>query len=167
MPFPRGFNRVLQHRINFGIRHEMRGHLPVELNQACHTALRQHRIQSCRVSFLRRAEALSLRSLFHEAKMGLKAYPPPDRRFGDRKLRRFKPVLAKRYRDAEVEMFASKQECASGDLFTLTQHPGVGPINNHAEKKLREPIAHRKIRRQLKSETGMAVFSRMMTAVPA
>ncbi|MDG6921416.1 MAG: hypothetical protein JRN59_07800 [Nitrososphaerota archaeon] len=63
--------------------------------------------------------------MFHEAKMGLKAYPPPDRRFGDRKLRRFKAVLSKRYRDAEVERFPSKLKGAPGDLFTLTYHPGI------------------------------------------
>jgi hypothetical protein len=40
----------------------------------------------------------------------------------------------------------------------------VEPTNNHAERELREPIVHRKIRGQLKCEEGMTVFSRLMTA---
>lgn len=43
--------------------------------------------------------------------------------------------------------------------------PGVEPTNSHAERQLREPTVHRKTRGQLKSENGMNVFGRLMTAV--
>ena len=80
-------------------------------------------------------------------------------------LRRLRALLSRRYRDADVKRFVSKLKGASGDLFTFALHPGVQPTNNRAERELREPIVHRKIRGQLKSETGMTVFSRLMTAV--
>jgi hypothetical protein len=41
----------------------------------------------------------------------------------------------------------------------------VDPTNSHAERELREPIVHRKIRGQLKSEKGIKMFSVLMTAV--
>ena len=124
-------------------------------------------IQRCWAHVLREAEALlsSLRSLFHETKSGLEAHPPPNRKLRARMLRRLRALLSKRYMDADVKRFVSKLKGASGDLFTFTLHPGVQPTNNHAERELREPIVHRKIRGQLKSETGMTVFSRLMTAV--
>lgn len=53
---------------------------------------------------------------------------------------------------------------ASKDLFTFTLYRGVEPTNNHAERELREPIVHRKIRGQLKSEKGIETFSRLLTA---
>ena len=58
--------------------------------------------------------------------------------------------------------FIPKLKSASKDLFTLR---GVEPTNNHAERQLREPIAHREIRGQFKSEKGTVMFSRLMTAV--
>jgi transposase len=80
-------------------------------------------------------------------------------------LRRLRRLLSGEYGDADVVRFVSKLKAASRDLFTFTLYRGVEPTNNHAERELREPIVHRKIRGQLKSETGMTVFSRLMTAV--
>ena len=70
-----------------------------------------------------------------------------------------------KYMDADVLKFVSKLKSASKDLFTFTLYRGVDPTNSHAERQLREPIVHRKIRGQLKSEKGMVMFSRLMTAV--
>ena len=129
--------------------------------------LREAEVLSLRARGKKEAEALlsSLRSLFHKTKSGLMAHPPPNRRLRARMLRRLRALLSKSYRDVDVKRFVSKLKRASGDLFTFTLHPGVQPTNNHAERELREPIVHRKIRGQLKSETGMTVFSRLMTAV--
>jgi len=137
-------------------------------------------LQRCWVHILREAELLSLRArgreeaeallsslriLFHETKSELEKHPPPNRRLHDRMLRRLRALLSRRYRDADVARFVSKLKEASRDLFTFTLYRGVEPTNNHAERELREPIVHRKIRGQLKSEEGMTMFSRLMTAV--
>lgn len=137
-------------------------------------------IQRCWGHILREAEALSLRardkeealrlllslrSIFHETKNELREHPPPNQELHDRMLRRLRYLLSKRYRDADVVRLVSKLKEASRDLFTFTLHPGVQPTNNHAERQLKEPIVHRKIRGQLKSEEGMTVFSRLMTAM--
>ena len=108
---------------------------------------------------------LSLRSIFHETKGELKEHPPPNLELHDRMLRRLRYLLSKRYTDTDVVRFVSKLGEASRNLFTFTLYRGVQPTNNHAERELREPIIHRKIRGQLKSEEGMTVFSRLMTAV--
>lgn len=68
-------------------------------------------------------------------------------------------------RDADMARFVSKLKAAPRGLFTFTFYRGVEPTNNHAKKELGEPIVHRKIQGQLKSETGMAALSRLMTAV--
>lgn len=107
----------------------------------------------------------SLRRLFHETKDELKEHPPPNRKLHDRMLRKLKYILSKKYSDALVMKFVSKLKSASNDLFTFTLYRGVDPTNSHAERELREPIVHRKIRGQLKSEKGMVMFSRLMTAV--
>ena len=106
----------------------------------------------------------SLRRIFHETKSELEEHPPPNQELHDRQLRRLRYVLSKSYADADVVRFVSKLKSASRDLFTFTLHRGVEPTNNHAERQIREPIVHRKIRGQLKSEAGMMVFSRLMTA---
>ena len=107
----------------------------------------------------------SLRSLFHETKEELKKHPPPNCKLHDRQLRRLRYILSKKYRDPDVIAFVAKLKRASKDLFTFTMYQGVAPTNNHAERELREPIVHRKIRGQLKSEKGIKMFSRLMTAV--
>ena len=107
----------------------------------------------------------SLRKMFHETKEELKEDPPPNRELHDRQLRKLRYLLSKKYRDPDVKAFVSKLKRASGDLFAFTLYPGVQPTNNHAERELREPIVHRRIRGQLKSEKGIKMFSRLMTAV--
>jgi hypothetical protein len=116
------------------------------------------------------AQALlsSLRGIFHETESELsREHPPPNRRLHYRMLRKFRALLSKRYTDPDVLMFVSKLMNASNDLFTFTLYPGVEPTNNLAERELKEPIVHRKIRGQLKCEDGMTVFGRLMTAVSA
>jgi len=107
----------------------------------------------------------SLRRLFHETKKELKGDPPPNRKLYDWQLRKLRYILSKKYSNADVVKFVSKLKSASRDLFTFTLHRRVDPTNSHAERQLREPIVHRKIRGQLKSEKGVMMFSRMMTAV--
>ncbi|MCL5069078.1 MAG: IS66 family transposase [Thaumarchaeota archaeon] len=106
----------------------------------------------------------SLRRLFHETKEELKEHPPPNRKLRDRQLRKLRYVLSRKYLDDDVLKFVSKIKSASKDLFTFTLFRGVDPTNNHAERQLREPIVHRKIRGQLKSERGIVMFSRLLTA---
>jgi transposase len=137
-------------------------------------------IQRCWAHVLREAEVLSLRArgreeagallsslraIFHETKSGLEEHPPPNKSLHYRMLRRLRALLSREYMDADVLKFVSKVKDASRDLFTFTLYRGVEPTNNHAERELREPIVHRKIRGQLKSEEGMTMFSRLMTAV--
>lgn len=139
-------------------------------------------LQRCWAHLLREAEVLSLRlkgggreeaehllsslrRVFHETKSELREHPPPDRTLHDRQLRKLRYILSKRYVDADVVKFVSKLETAARDLFTFTLFRGVEPTNNHAERQIREPIVHRKIRGQLKSEKGIVIFSRLMTAV--
>ncbi len=107
----------------------------------------------------------SLRRLFHETKNELEEHPPPNRKLHDSQLHKLRYLLSKKYSDADVAKFVSKLKSASNDLFTFTLYRGVEPTNNHAERQLREPIVHRKIRGQLKSEKGIMMFSRLMTAV--
>ena len=107
----------------------------------------------------------SLRRVFHETKSELREHPPPNQELHDRQLRKLRYILSKSYVDADVVKFVSKLKSASRDLFTFTLYRGVEPTNNHAERQIREPIVHRKIRGQLKSEKGMMIFSRLMTAV--
>jgi transposase len=107
----------------------------------------------------------SLRGLFHETKQELKEHPPPNRKLHDRQLPKLRYILSKMYSDVEVLKFVSKLKTASRNLFTFTLYQGVDPTNSRAERELREPIVHRKIRGQLKSEKGMVMFSRLMTAV--
>lgn len=107
----------------------------------------------------------SFRRLFHETKEELKKHPPPNRKLHDSQLRKLRYILSNKYIDADVLKFVSKLKSASKDLFTFTLYRGVDPTNSHAERQLREPIVHRKIRGQLKSEKGMVMFSRLMTAV--
>ena len=139
-------------------------------------------LQRCWAHLLREAEILalklkgrgkeeanyllsSLRSLFHETKSELKEHPPPNQKLRDRQLCKLRYILSKKYADADAVKFVSKLKSASRDLFTFTMFRGVDPTNSHAERELREPIVHRKIRGQLKSEKGMVMFSRLMTAV--
>lgn len=108
----------------------------------------------------------SLRSLFHETKEELKEHPPPNKKLHDRQLRKLRYILLrKKYSDADVVKFVSKLKSASRDLFTFTLYHDVDPTNSRAERQLREPIVHRKIRGQLKNEKGIVMFSRLMTAV--
>ncbi|MDG7016468.1 MAG: IS66 family transposase [Nitrososphaerota archaeon] len=137
-------------------------------------------IQRCWAHVLREAEVLtlrargkeeaehllsSLRSIFQETKRELEKHPPPNKSLHYVMLRRLRAVLSREYTDPDVLKLVSKLMNASSDLFTFTLHAGVEPTNNHAERELREPIVHRKIRGQLKCEDGMTVFSRLMTAV--
>ena len=138
-------------------------------------------IQRCWAHVLREAEALSLRadgkeeaatllsslrSIFHETKSRLQEHPPPNQELHDEMFGRLTALLSsKTYADPDVARFISKLKGASEDLFTFTLYPGVEPTNNHGERQLREPIVHRKIRGQLKSEEGMIMFGRLMTAV--
>ena len=108
----------------------------------------------------------SLRSLFHETKEALKERPPPNQKLHDRQLRKLRYILSgKKYSDFDVVKFVSKLKSASRDLFTFTLCRRIDPTNSHAERQLREPIVHRKIRGQLKNEKGIVMFSRLMTAV--
>ncbi|MHB2035260.1 MAG: IS66 family transposase [Nitrososphaerales archaeon] len=107
----------------------------------------------------------SLRRLFHETKEEMKEHPPPNRELRDRQLRKLRRILSRKFSDADVLKFVAKLKSASNDLFTFTMFRGVDPTNNHAERQLREPIVQRKIRGQLKSEKGIKMFSRLMTAV--
>lgn len=106
-----------------------------------------------------------LRKLFSETKSELKKHPPPNRKLHDTQLRKLRYLLSKRYRDPDVVAFVSKLKRASNDLFTFTLYRGVDPTNNRAERELKEPIIHRKIRGQLKTEKGILMFGRLMTAV--
>jgi transposase len=108
---------------------------------------------------------LSLRKLFSETKSELKEHPPPNRKLHDSQLRKLRYLLSKVYRDPDVVAFVSKLQRASNELFTFTMFRGVEPTNNCGERELKEPIVHRKIRGQLKSEKGTVMFSRLMTAV--
>ncbi|MGI0084367.1 MAG: IS66 family transposase [Nitrososphaerales archaeon] len=107
----------------------------------------------------------SLRSLFHETKSELKEHPPPNQKLHDRSLHKLRYVLSKMYMGIDVVKFVSKLKSASKDLFTFTLHHNVELTNSHAERQLREPIVHRKIRGQLKSEKGIVMFSRLLTVV--
>jgi transposase len=129
--------------------------------------LREAEVLSLRASDKEEAEALlsSLRGIFQETRSGLEEHPPPNRKLHYRMLRKLRALLSREYTDADVHKFVSKLKAASSDLFTFTMHRGVEPTNNHAERELREPIVHRKIRGQLKCEKGIAIFSRLMTAV--
>ncbi len=129
--------------------------------------LREAEFLSLRAMKTEEAEALlsSLRGIFHETKSELREHPPPNRSLHYRMLRRLRALLSEKYADPDVVRFVSKLKNASMDLFTFTLYPGVEPTNNHAERELKEPIVHRKIRGQLKCEDGMTVFSRLMTAV--
>jgi transposase len=130
--------------------------------------LREAEILTLRTRGRGKAEAeyllSSLRSLFHGTKEELKEHPPPNKKLHDGQLRKIRYILSRKYVDADVLKFVMKLKRASKDLFAFTLYRGVEPTNNHAERELREPIVHRKIRGQLKSEKGIEMFSRLLTA---
>ena len=71
-----------------------------------------------------------------------------------------------RYRDDEsLQKFLTKLNNAKNNLFTFLLYPGVQPTNNTAERALREPIIHRKIRGCVRNEKGMRMFGNLMSVI--
>jgi len=71
-----------------------------------------------------------------------------------------------RYRgDESLHKFLNKIDNAKNNLFTFLLCPGVQPTNNMAERALREPIIHRKIRGCVRNEKGCKMFGNLMSAI--
>ena len=64
-----------------------------------------------------------------------------------------------------LQKFLTKLNNAKNNLFTFLLYPGVQPTNNAAERALREPIIHRKIRGCVRNEKGMKLFGNLMSCV--
>ena len=57
------------------------------------------------------------------------------------------------------EKFGTKLHNAVLNLFTFLEYPDLEPTNNRAERALRDPVLHRKVRGQLRTSRGMRMFS--------
>lgn len=108
----------------------------------------------------------SLAALYRNTTASLKERPPPNWSLYLRSMHAFRKMVSKSYGDdPDVLRFIAKLRNAGRSLFTFVMHPGVEPTNNAAERVLREPVIHRKIRGQLKTESGMKMFGNIMTSV--
>ena len=63
------------------------------------------------------------------------------------------------------EKFGGKLQNAAPNLFTFMEHPDMEPTNNRAERALRSPVIHRKVRGQLRTSGGMRMFSILMSCL--
>lgn len=74
-------------------------------------------------------------------------------------------IITRYKNDESLQKFLTKLYNAKDNLFTFLLYPGVQPTNNAAERALREPIIHRKIRGCVRNEKGMKMFGNLMSAI--
>lgn len=74
-------------------------------------------------------------------------------------------IITQHRGDESLQKFLNKIDNAKDNLFTFLVYPGVQPTNNAAERALREPIIHRKIRGCVRNEKGMKMFGNLMSAI--
>jgi len=74
-------------------------------------------------------------------------------------------IILRHANEKELEKFLNKLNNAKDNLFTFLLYPGVEPTNNKAERTLREPIIHRKIRGCVRNQKGMDMFGNLMSCV--
>lgn len=65
-------------------------------------------------------------------------------------------TLVKKYADDPVlEKYMKKLGRALPDAFVFVEDPSIPPTNNYAERAIRKPVVHRKVRGYIKSEKSM------------
>ncbi len=74
-------------------------------------------------------------------------------------------IITQHRGDESLQKFLNKIDNAKYNLFTFLLYPGVQPTNNTAERALREPIIHRKIRGCVRNEKGCKMFGNLMSAI--
>lgn len=74
-------------------------------------------------------------------------------------------IISKYDNDESLQKFLTKLNNAKDNLFTFLLHPDIEPTNNTAERALREPIIHRKIRGCVRNQKGCKMFGNLMSCI--
>lgn len=105
----------------------------------------------------------SLQELF--ADITLHKVEKPNHIMYDDSIELLNKIIARYRGDESLQKFLNKIDNAKDNLFTFLLYPGVQPTNNTAERALREPIIHRKIRGCVRNEKGCKMFGNLMSAI--
>jgi len=83
----------------------------------------------------------------------------------DSSIKLLESIISEFIHDESLQKFLTKLNNAKDDLFTFLLHPDVEPTNNTAERALREPIIHRKIRGCVRNQKGCKMFGNLMSCI--
>lgn len=83
----------------------------------------------------------------------------------DSSIKLLEEIISEHNNDESLQKFLTKLNNAKDDLFTFLLHPDVEPTNNTAERALREPIIHRKIRGCVRNQKGCQMFGNLMSCI--
>lgn len=106
---------------------------------------------------------VSLQELF--ADVTLHKVEKPNQYAYDCSIELLNQIIIQHRGDESLQKFLNKIDNAKDNLFTFLLYPGVQPTNNTAERALREPIIHRKIRGCVRNEKGMKMFGNLMSCI--
>lgn len=74
-------------------------------------------------------------------------------------------IISEHANEKELKKFLTKLNNAKDDLFTFLLYCTVEPTNNIAERAIREPIIHRKIRGCVRNQKGCHMFGNLMSCI--
>jgi hypothetical protein len=74
-------------------------------------------------------------------------------------------IISEYIHDESLQKFLTKLNNAKDDLFTFLLYCTVEPTNNIAERAIREPIIHRKIRGCVRNQKGCHMFGNLMSCI--
>jgi hypothetical protein len=83
----------------------------------------------------------------------------------DSSIKLLESIISEHANEKELKKFLTKLYNAKDYLFTFLLHPYVEPTNNTAERALREPIIHRKIRGCVRNQKGCQMFGNLMSCI--
>ena len=106
----------------------------------------------------------TMQEIFHNAKMKRKKTDDePD--IDTKPMENAVLAVVSMLRELGEGKIATKLENATPNLFTFVNHPGMAPTNNLAERILRPPVLHRKVRFRMVSQKGRETYSILMTCM--
>ena len=83
----------------------------------------------------------------------------------DSSIKLLESIISEHVNEKELKKFLTKLYNAKDDLFTFLLYCTVEPTNNTAERALREPIIHRKIRGCVRNQKGCKMFGNLMSCI--
>ena len=83
----------------------------------------------------------------------------------DSSIKLLERIISEHANEKELKKFLTKLNNAKDDLFTFLLYDTVEPTNNTAERALREPIIHRKIRGCVRNQKGCRMFGNLMSCI--